>query len=331
MTYDEGFVEILSNALPIHEKYGFPGHCDVVSGQLGQQRKAWLSSMNTFHHMGKDELISLIDKGWGIGNHSYSHYVYPYQKGLDLYREVVWSKYTLEDTLGIPVRIFTIPNDSYNYEPVLPLVKQYYMGCVYIDGGLNDENLNLFKINNNMVGSKPQYKFPDNHQKETPYNWPATLRTENLAYEELRGNWLLDTTHAVGEHVGQWHKNISPRDLEKRFEKLTMISNGSIWAAKPDDIIDYILMRRNTTVSYEKNQDNSYTISFKHTPVVGMVNRNLSISLLQHGISRQPKVEIEKVGGEYPVTTRTPEIIILKDEVIISTEVHDGLQIRLTW
>lgn len=37
MTYDEGFIHVLANALPIHEKYNFPGHLDVVAGQLGQR------------------------------------------------------------------------------------------------------------------------------------------------------------------------------------------------------------------------------------------------------------------------------------------------------
>ena len=44
MTYDEGTVDALANALPIHEKFGFPGHVDVVSGQLGRQRNCFCSS-----------------------------------------------------------------------------------------------------------------------------------------------------------------------------------------------------------------------------------------------------------------------------------------------
>ena len=54
MTYDEGTVDTLANALPIHEKYGIPGHLDVVAGQLGRPRDAFASSLNGYWHMGVD-------------------------------------------------------------------------------------------------------------------------------------------------------------------------------------------------------------------------------------------------------------------------------------
>lgn len=240
MTYDEGTVDTLENALPIHEAFGFPGHVDVVAGQLGRARDAWLSSMNGHVHMGPDELRTLIGHGWGVGNHSWSHAVYPCQPGVNLYREVVWSKYRLEDAIARPVRVFTIPNDTFNHAPMLPLVREHYLACVNVEGGLNRDGFDLYNIGNNL--------FAADGPKPRP-GWPDALRTPNLAAHGLAGAWLLDTTHLCMPDVPQPHKCITPEALRARFERLRDLSQGALWAATPDDVIDYTLLRRRLTIT----------------------------------------------------------------------------------
>ena len=93
MTYDEGTVDTMEHALPVHEQFGFPGHVDVLAGQLGEKRHALARSLNNHVHMSADELKILLRKGWGVGNHSWSHYIHPAQPGLDLCREVVVHSY----------------------------------------------------------------------------------------------------------------------------------------------------------------------------------------------------------------------------------------------
>jgi len=130
IAYDEAFIECITEALPIHKDFHFPGHVNVVVGQIGAPRNCFLSSLNGHWHMGLEHIRMLMDEGWGVGNHSYSHFVYPYQPGLDLYKEIVWSKYVLEELISRPVRIFAIPNDKYNYEVSLPLIKAHYLACI---------------------------------------------------------------------------------------------------------------------------------------------------------------------------------------------------------
>lgn len=268
MTYDEGTVDCLSNALPIHQQFGFPGHVDVVAGQLGQKRHAYGSSLNDYIHMGAAELKFLLDQGWGVGNHSWSHYVYPLQPGLDLWREVVWSKYQLEDLLDRPVRIFTIPNDKYNYEPVLDLVRQYYLACAYIEGGPNRDDFDLYRIGNFMVASG---------QISEGYDWKKELLTENLDADFLEGAWLYETTHLVMWNVPQSHKCVTPEDLTRRFEKLRDISGGRLWAATPDQVVDYVLLRR--AVSVNVLEANSHMVKFEITGdwPVGVVDSKLTL------------------------------------------------------
>jgi len=122
----------------------------------------------------------------GVGNHSWSHYSHPCQPGLDLHREVVRSKYRIEDTIDHPVRIFTIPNDTYNYEPVIALVKRHYLACAHVEGGPNREGFDLYKIGNCMVASSGFRPRP---------GWPAEMRTENLTLDFIRDSWIYETTH----------------------------------------------------------------------------------------------------------------------------------------
>ncbi|HCU34827.1 MAG TPA: hypothetical protein DGT21_05050 [Armatimonadetes bacterium] len=282
MTYDEGTVDALANALPVHQQFGFPGHVDVVAGQLGRQRTAYGSSLNDYMHMSVDELRFLIDRGWGVGNHSWSHYVYPTQPGLDMYREVVWSKYRLEDMLEHPVRIFTIPNDTYNYEPALPLVKKHYLACASIDGSPNRDGFDLYRIGNFMVASG---KISD------AYDWKDELLTDNLQLEFLRGSWLYETSHLVMWNVPQSHKCITPEDLTRRFETLTTLSGGRLWAAKPDDVIDYVLLRRNLTVNASPAEGGGARIEIGGEWPVGVISSRLSLRLSGAQVSDTPRVE----------------------------------------
>jgi len=110
---------------------------------LGRRRDAYLSSLNDYVHMSADELKFLISQGWGVGNHSWSHYVYPTQPGLNLWREVVWSKYRLEDMIERPVRIFTIPNNRFTYPPILDLARQHYLAICYLEGAPNRDDVDL--------------------------------------------------------------------------------------------------------------------------------------------------------------------------------------------
>jgi len=282
ITYDEGMIEVLANALPIHEEFKFPGHVNVVTGQLGQVRDAYGSTLNGLFHMSPNELKFLISKGWGVGNHSWSHYVYPCQPGLDLFREVVWSKYCLEDMINSPVRIFAIPNDLYNYEPVIDLVKRYYLACVGIEGAPNRGSFDLYNIANYVVGSGV-----------IPQRWSEELKTPNLTFDFLKDSWLYETTHIVRWNVPQDNKNVTPKYLTERFSKLVEISGGKLWVAKPDDVIDYELMRRKIYLKNIHIESNSLIFDIEGEWPVGVLNSFLTLRLSGIGFEGSPRVTYE--------------------------------------
>lgn len=321
MTYDEGTVDALANALPVHEEFEFPGHVDVVAGQLGQQRRAFGSSLNAYMHMSVEELKFLLERGWGVGNHSWSHYVYPTQPGLNLWREVIWSKYRLEDMLEYPVRIFTIPNDKHNYEPVIELVKEHYLACAYIDGSPNREGFDLYKIGNFMVASG---------KIRGGYDWKDELLTEKLELGFLEGSWLYETSHLVMWNVPQAHKCLTPEDLTRRFEKLREVSGGKMWAAKPDDVIDYVLLRRAMDVNVVARSDSGLEFKLVGEWPVGVVNSQLSLRISDLSVAGKPQVEIIGAApGAGRLRTKAYSVIGDGADWIVTLDARAGAVVRV--
>jgi hypothetical protein len=322
MTYDEGTVDTLANALPVHERFGFPGHVDVVAGQLGRPRDCFQSSMNGYQHMGVDELRTLMERGWGVGNHSWSHYVYPCQPGLDLYREVVWSKYRLEDALERPVRIFTIPNETHNYPPVIELVKQHYLACAYIEGAPNRGDFDLYQIGNCLVavgGFRPRP------------GWPVELKTENLTSGFLQDSWLYETTHLCLWDVPQAHKCVTPAYLSQRFEVLNEISEGKLWAATPDDVIDYELLRRHLQLVNVRSDDGAVAFEVEGQWPVGVVSSTLTLRLSGVQWPDPPAVEqqFHKTAGGYGAHNGIEAINRDGDDWLITMQLAPDRTVRL--
>ena len=323
-TYDEGTVDCLANALPVHEEFGFPGHVNVVAGQLGRKRNCFASSLNDYVHMSVDELQFLISKGWGIGNHSWSHFVYPTQPGLDMYRELVWSRYSLEDQLDWPVRIFALCNDAYNYDPMIELVKEHHIACIANHFlAPNREGFDVYQIGNFRMSSAP---FPPRP------SWPVDLMTENITLDFVKGAWLLDTTHLVMWDVPQAHKCVTPADVSKRFAKLTEISDGSVWAVKPDDMVDYQLMRRSLQIENVRTEDGEVLFDVSGEWPVGVVNSFVTLRISGSGLGTSPSVdqEFHKSEGGY---SRHNEVLTPEkegDDWLITMQLAPHRTVRLS-
>ncbi len=322
MTYDEGTEDTMEYALPVHEKFGFPGHVDVVAGQLGQKRNCLSSSLNDYVHMSAEKLKELIGLGWGVGNHSWSHYIFPGQPGLDLYREVVWSKYRLEDDIDHPVRIFTIPNDTHNYPPVLELVKEHYLACAYIEGGPNRDDFDLYKIGNCMAAS--------GEFRERP-GWPQEYKTENISLDYIRGAWMYETSHLCMPDVPQDHKCVTPDYMTARFEKLNEISEGKLWAAKPDDVIDYELLRRNLKIDNVQSTEGGLSFDVGGEWPVGVMNSIMTLRVSGLNCSEPPKVEnqFHTWAGGVGVHSGIGDIVADGDDWLITMQLGPNRTVRL--
>lgn len=105
VTFDDGFRNFYTQALPLLRSYGFPATLFVASGLVGKQS----SILGPEALMTWQEIREVSRQGVEIGSHSISH--------TDLYRvdsrtrqeEIRLSKTTIEDKLGNAVHSFAYP------------------------------------------------------------------------------------------------------------------------------------------------------------------------------------------------------------------------------
>ncbi len=98
ISFDDGRLDIYENAFPIMQEHGFVGVFYVISSGLGDEGL-----------VGVEELKEMADAGWEIGSHSYSHADLSTLGSEASYREVVSSRYDLEEALSIPILSFAYP------------------------------------------------------------------------------------------------------------------------------------------------------------------------------------------------------------------------------
>lgn len=111
LTFDDGYEDFLSTALPTLETLGFSATVFVVAGMLGEE--------NTWEHHGgprpqlrlleADGVREVSERGMEVGSHSVTH---PRLSGLDpetLLHEVRDSRQMLSEILNAPIEGFCYP------------------------------------------------------------------------------------------------------------------------------------------------------------------------------------------------------------------------------
>lgn len=111
LTFDDGYCDFYTNALPILKDYGYPATVFVVSSLIGKT-----NDWDTSRYGGAVERLMDIEQlrqihcnGIEIGSHSYSHRDLTKLDDAGLEMEIMGSKEHLESLLHIPVDIFCYP------------------------------------------------------------------------------------------------------------------------------------------------------------------------------------------------------------------------------
>ena len=212
ITYDEALADLHRFAVPMHEEYGIPGHVEILVGQMGQIRKAGNSSYNGFRHMNGEELRDLLARGWGVGNHSWSHEVITPEM---VDEEIGRAKQVLEEALGEPVILYCSPGNNTNMaDHVLEACRRYgYLGAMSLTDALNLPGDELFWINRTAL---------HDHYYEPFYSAYDPYR--NIRQAEAVQGWLIDYCHCPLEEPVHPNKDCSEAQLRQRLE--TVLSEG---------------------------------------------------------------------------------------------------------
>ena len=236
ITYDEALVDLHRFSIPIHEEYGIPGHVEVVVGQLGEIRNLGSSSYNGYRHMTGDELKDLLARGWGVGNHSWSHQVI--QSDM-VDRELHQAKEVLESAIDAPVDLYCSPGNNTNMaDHVLSACREYgYLGAMSITDALNRPTDPLFWLNRTPLHERYYEPFGSEYD---PFR--------NIRYAREDQGWIIDYCHCPLEEPIHPNKDCSHEQLRRRFETVLSEGGDEVWCAVPEEVLFYHLTRTQTQI-----------------------------------------------------------------------------------
>ena len=108
LTFDDGYQNFVSYALPVLQRYGFTATVFVLPGRLGGHN-AWDPDRPRKELLTADEIRGMADVGMEIGSHGLMHVSLPKADDIVLSAETVQSRAILQDLLGHQVRGFCYP------------------------------------------------------------------------------------------------------------------------------------------------------------------------------------------------------------------------------
>jgi peptidoglycan/xylan/chitin deacetylase (PgdA/CDA1 family) len=103
LTFDDGYADFFSAAVPILQSHGFTATSFVISGRMG-----WAG------YLTPSQIVAADGMGFTIGAHTVDHVALAAQPATRASWEIRQSKLTLEGLLGHPVRDFAYPYGSFN-------------------------------------------------------------------------------------------------------------------------------------------------------------------------------------------------------------------------
>jgi peptidoglycan/xylan/chitin deacetylase (PgdA/CDA1 family) len=298
ITYDEGFEDLLEHALPVHRRHGIPGHVVMVAGQLGQVRQVPSSTYDgLYRHLSGPQLRDLIEEGWSVGDHSLTHG----DLNEDPYKEVVTSKHILEDAIGQTVTLFHLPGADFSYAPAARFIDQMgFLAVFFCDDRVNDPDPDLMGLARCLVYGREGEPW---HPLYDPF--PRVYDPYHRLHEaRASGGWLIDITHLVAPHPPAPWKDATPEQLEARFDCLRRAGGGAEWAAEPEEVVDYILLRRATTLELlPGTEPHRFRMHVRRMPPA-IKHQEISLAISETGSDPLPQVWLE--GQALQVTRSGP-------------------------
>ena len=131
ITFDDGYKDILNNALPILKKYNFKATSFFVTNLIGQNN-SWDVKKKSYikkEIMNPSDILQWISSGMHIGSHSHNHVDLTKISEEKLLYELEFSKKFLEDKFDNKNNIFCYPYGKVN-ENVHYHTKKFYSKAV---------------------------------------------------------------------------------------------------------------------------------------------------------------------------------------------------------
>lgn len=238
VTYDEGVHSLLEHALPLHRQHGMPGTVALDAELLADGGQLRLSSRGGDHerYLNVGEIQELQRHGWSVASLGQTR-GQTRDGGRAPTRDAPTrsARVALEKLLDAPVTVLTVATIDHHHG-ILPEEIQAagYLGIFTLEDRLN---YNHVDEDFHALGRSALY---------TVEGLPLPARTYDpywrLHQARDTEGWLVDGARLVSEDPADPGRDITPALLAERFAKVAEV--GDVWRATPDEVIDYILLRR---------------------------------------------------------------------------------------
>ena len=132
-TFDDGYVGLLHNAMPIMNEFNFTATVFVCTDYIGHRNDWNYKDKELRQHLSIEELYELKKNGWEIGSHGVTHRSLLRLNDEELTMELEESKRILENKFG-PITSYAYPYGDYS-EYVMKQVRKYYLNAFLLTQG----------------------------------------------------------------------------------------------------------------------------------------------------------------------------------------------------
>jgi len=135
LTFDDGYLDNLSEAAPILKKYNLSATLFVICDSVGTDR-----------YLNWEQIKQLSDQNWQIGAHTKTHPNLTTLSKEDMEDQIASCKTEIEKNIGKPVKFFSYPAGKFD-DTVISVVKDSgFSGAVTTVSGTKNNKNNPFEL-----------------------------------------------------------------------------------------------------------------------------------------------------------------------------------------
>ena len=174
ITFDDGYKDVINNALPILKKNNFKAICFFVTNFIGKNNHWDIKKKNYFKKeiMNLNDIENWISNGMHIGSHSHNHFDLTELSEKNLFNELEYSKKYLEDKFNTKDSMFCYPFGRVN--------KNVYSLTIKIYSKAVTTNRSRYNIDNHDIHLIPRIDMGKNFSSFKIY-----LKLETF-YEDIK-------------------------------------------------------------------------------------------------------------------------------------------------
>jgi len=145
ITFDDGYIDALTNVAPEMQKLNFRATIFLITGHMGEIN--WWNRKACFlkSHLSWDEAKILQSFGWDIGSHTVEHHCLVKLNDVLIEEEMALSKRMIEYSLNTQVDALAYPYGEFN-DNVAEIARKYYKVAFSVDQGIYQQP-DLFNVN----------------------------------------------------------------------------------------------------------------------------------------------------------------------------------------